>query len=263
MEPDDLVPTEAESLDRLAGDWRIFQLKRGHRFSTDDLATSWRASIAMPQATRLLDIGCGIGSVGITLLWRLRNPAATLVGVEAQEESAALARRTVRYNHLEDRVTIVNGDLRDPHVLPEGSSFELITGSPPYIPPGKGLLSPISQRAHARIELRGSVYDYCAAARRWLAPGGRFCYVMVAADPRTEDAAVQNGFVILERWEYVFRKNQPPLIATIVCARAEDGPFPERRTGTLVIRGPDGEWTEDYMRFRAQMGADPDSLKTS
>ncbi len=256
MEPDELAPTAQESLDRLNGDWQIFQLKRGHRFSTDDLATSWRAAKGAPTATRLLDIGCGIGSVGLTTMWRLQNPAATLVGVEAQAESAALARKTIRYNGLEARVRVLEGDLRDPTVLPEGSSFDLVTGSPPYIPLGKGLLSPVPQRAACRSELRGSVYDYCEAARRWLAPGGRFCFVMVAADPRTEDAPAKHGFAVLERWEYVFRRGQPPLIATMLCARAEDGPFPERRTGTLVIRGPDGEWTDDYLRFRAEMGAD-------
>lgn len=249
------TPEPGESLDRLAGDWRIFQLVRGHRFSTDDLATAWRAARAAPGATRLLDIGCGIGSVGLTTLWRLGNPAATLVGVEAQEESARLFRKTVAVNGLSDRVTVVHGDLRDENVLPAGASFDLVTGSPPYIPLGKGLLSPVPQRAAARIELRGSVYDYCAAARRWLAPGGRFCFVMAAQDPRTEDAPRQHGLVVLERWDYVFRPNQPPLVATCVCARAEDGPFPPRQGGTLVVRGPDGEWTDAYLAFRAEMGA--------
>jgi tRNA1(Val) A37 N6-methylase TrmN6 len=295
MRDDDLVPGPGESLDRLAGDWRIFQLTRGHRFSTDDLATSWRAALAAPHARTLLDLGSGIGSVGLTTLWRLgasplnhraacdvrptrpaphggatsaavgadvsptgpaMGPVVGLVGIEAQDVSIGLARRTARVNGLQDRVRFVHGDLRDASVLPEGASFELITGSPPYIPEGKGLLSPVAQRAGARIELRGSVYDYCEAARRWLAPGGRFVYVMAAADPRTEDAPRLHGFAVLERWEYQFRPGQPPLISTIVCARAEDGPHPERTTGTLVIRGPDGEWTEEYLAFRAAMGAD-------
>lgn len=254
--PADLVPGPHESLDRLAGDWHVFQLRRGHRFSTDDLVTSWRAAAAAPGARRLLDIGCGIGSVGLTLLWRLGNPPdATLVGVEAQEESAALARRTVRLAGLADRVRILDGDLRDPGVLPGDASFELITGSPPYIPVGKGVISPVPQRAGARIELRGSVFDYCAAARRWLAPGGRFVFVMAAADPRTEEAPRAHGLVVLERWDYVFRANQPPLVATLVCAREEDGPHPARSEGRLVIRGPDGEWTDAYLAFRRDMGA--------
>ena len=85
-----------ESLDYLVGDWRIFQLQRGHRFSTDDLVTAWRASKAVPEALRYLDLGCGIGSVGMSTLHHL--PAeARLTGIEAQEVSVDLARRSVAY----------------------------------------------------------------------------------------------------------------------------------------------------------------------
>lgn len=249
-----LEPGPGETLDKLIGTWKVLQLARGHRFSTDDLVTAWRASLASPGATRLLDLGCGIGSVGLSTLYRM-GPAATLIGVEAQEISAGLVRRTVQVNGLADRVRIVHGDLRDPGVLPADARFELITGSPPYVPVGTGLLSPNTQRAGARIELRGSVYDYCAAAARHLAPGGRFTFVMLSDDPRTEDAPRVHGLSVVERWEYVFGRGRRPHIATVVCARAEDvPPDAPRRTGRLVIRGPDGEWTEEYLAFRREMG---------
>lgn len=246
-------PRDGESLDHLVGGWRIFQLIRGHRFSTDDLVTAWRARKARPDASRYLDMGCGIGSVGLSTLYHL--PAETrMVGVEAQEVSVGLARRTVSWNELSDRVSIVHGDLRDPNVLPTGSQFDLVTGSPPYIPEGKGVLSPIPQRAHARIELRGSIFDYCKAARRWMAPGARFCFVMAAADPRTEAAPLAADLVVLERWDYVFRAGRPPHIATLVCARREDVPdAPTRQTGTLVVRGEDGQWTDAYVDFRREV----------
>ena len=59
---------EPVTLDPLAGDWKLFQLKRGHRFSTDDLLVAWCAQQARPGAQRLLDIGAGIGSVGLMTL---------------------------------------------------------------------------------------------------------------------------------------------------------------------------------------------------
>ena len=250
-----IAPADGESLDHLVNGWRIFQLVRGHRFSTDDLVVTWRAVQAMPHAKRLLDIGCGIGSVGLSTLSHL-DPAATMVGVEAQALSVGLARKTIEYNRLGDRVRIVNADLRDATALPEGAQFDLITGSPPYIPEGKGVLSPIPQRAAARIELRGSIIDYSLAARRWLAPGGRFCFVMASADPRTEEGPRNAGLVVLERWEYVFREGRDPHIATLVCAREEDveGPV-ERKTGCLVVRDAEGEWTEAYHAYRAQVGS--------
>jgi len=248
-----LEPAEHESLDSLIGDWNIFQLRKGHRFSTDDLVCAWRASLASPGGRRLLDIGSGIGSVGLATLHRM-GPYATLETIEAQEVSYNLAQRTVRYNGLSDRVTLHQGDLRDASVLAEGARYDVITGSPPYIPEGKGVMSPIPQRAGARMELRGSVFDYCAAARRWLAPGGRFTYVMAAQDPRTEEAPVAHELAVVERWDYVFAARREPHIATLVCARIEDDP-PPRRSGTLVVRGLDGQWTEEYLEFRREMGS--------
>jgi tRNA1Val (adenine37-N6)-methyltransferase len=241
-----------ETLDKLIGPWRIFQLERGHRFSTDDIATAWRAALARPQAASLLDLGCGIGSVGLCTLFHL-PPSTSLVGVEVQAMSVGLARRTAALNGLSERVTIMEGDLRDPSVLPEGSRFELITGSPPYVPVGTGLISAHPQRAGARIELKGSVFDYCRAAKRWLAPEGRFCFVMQADDPRTERAPVDAGLTVVERWNFVFGRGRRPHIATLVCAHQEEATG-ERTTGELVIRGPDGEWTEAYQQFRRVMG---------
>jgi tRNA1(Val) A37 N6-methylase TrmN6 len=244
------------TLDKLIGTWRVWQLRRGHRFSTDDLVTAWRATAARPDARSLLDLGAGIGSVGLSALYR-SPPDATLISVEIQEISASLLERTVVENGLTDRVTVIHGDLRDPSILPAGSSFALVTGSPPYVPVGSGHRSPNPQRAGARLELAGSVFDYCAGARRWMAPGGRFCFVFDAADPRAEEAPRAHGLVVVERYDFVFGKggSSQPRIATFTCAREEDvDAGVERATGRLVIRGGDGGWTEEYGRFRQEMG---------
>lgn len=244
-----------ETLDPITADWSIYQLRRGHRFSTDDLAVAWRASRARPHAERILDIGCGIGSVGLSTLWNL-SESTRLVGVEAQSMSLALARKSVAHNGLEERVQLFHGDLRDESVLPAGvipdGGFPLITGSPPYIPVGKGVIPDHPQKASARFELRGSVYDYCKTAKRLLAKDGAFGFVMAAGDPRTEDAVVQAGLVVEERLDVVFRAGRPPLICVLVCCHPEFAPS-SRRTLELVVRDEDGEWTESYDVFRKEV----------
>jgi tRNA1(Val) A37 N6-methylase TrmN6 len=247
-----LTPNQDESLDQLAGRWRVFQLKRGHRFSTDDLVTAWHASTVKPQARKLLDIGCGIGSVGLSTLWRVGHEDATLTAVEAQEVSVGLYRRSIAYNALESRVTLHHSDLRGWSPEDPSERFELITGSPPYIPASDGIISPHPQRAHCRMELRGNVYDYCVAAKRWLAPGGRFVFVMLAQDPRTEDGPVQAGLQVVDRWDYVFREGRVPHIATLVCAHAEEE-LGERTHRTILIRHQDGSLGDVYSAFRDEM----------
>jgi tRNA1(Val) A37 N6-methylase TrmN6 len=247
------APGPGETLDQLIDDWWVFQLKGGHRFSTDDLVCAWRAAIARPDAERLLDLGSGIGSVGLYTLGLLRNKAATLTGIEAQEVSHGLAKRSVVRNGLADRVTMLHGDLRDSAALLGGATFPLITGSPPYIPVGKGLLSPHPQRAACRIELRGSIVDYCAAAARHLAPQGRFSFVMANGDPRIEAGMQAARLAPVEVLDVTFRAGSPPLICVVVCAHADEVRGPPERV-SLTIRDEARQMTDAYRNLRLSMG---------
>ncbi len=247
-------PADDETVDQLIGAWWVYQLRGGHRFSTDDLLTAWCAAAVRPDAPALLDLGSGIGSVGLYALAMLRDPGATLVGIEAQEVSHRLALKSIALNGLGNRVQRILGDIRDPAILPEGTRFGLITGSPPYIPLGKGVVSPHPQRAACRMELRGSVYDYCEAAARWIAPDGRFVYVMAARDERTEDAPAATGWKVVDRVDVEFREGEGPMIGVLTCARAEDAAGIDRVDRTLQIRRADGRYSDAYAALRASWG---------
>ncbi len=176
--------------DALAGPYRVFQRRRGHRYSLDDTVTAWVAAQVRPAACSALDLGTGLGSVLLMLAHKL--PAARLYGIEAQAESFELLARNCERNELLGplgRVTIARGDFREPEcmaavsrALPKG--VDLVTGTPPYQPPGSGTVSPDPQRAHARVELRGGVEAYLQAAARVLAPSGA---LVVCADARTPE----------------------------------------------------------------------------
>src|SRR5204862_1609939 len=119
------------------GHFKVFQLKKGHRFSTDDVLTAWYGTTWCPTAQTVLDLGSGIGTVGMIAAWRL--PAARFVTVEAQAESVRLARKSADWNGLTDRYEIRHGDFRAPGVLRADERFDLVLGSPPYFPPGSGV----------------------------------------------------------------------------------------------------------------------------
>ncbi len=230
----------------------MWQLKRGHRFSADDMMTAWLAAEVAPNARDLLDLGAGIGSVGLMTL-RHMEPGARLTMVEAQDISHTLARRTIVTNGLQHCVEARFGDLRDPASVPEVGAFDLVTGSPPYIPLGKGVLSPVAQRAACRMELRGSIVDYAVTAARAMRPDGWFVACFAAIDPRGELAFEQAGLHLHIRRDVVFRAGVAPMI-TLLAGRHSPRPGGPDRQDPLVIRDETGAFTERYRRIRVEMG---------
>jgi tRNA1(Val) A37 N6-methylase TrmN6 len=253
------VPDD-ETLDAISGHFRLFQLRHGHRFSTDDVLTAWYGTSWAPSAARVLDLGSGIGSVGMIAAWRL--PGAAFVTVEAQERSVALARKSARYNGIEGRYDIRHGDFRDAGVLGDAERFDLVLGSPPYFPPGSGIEGDHPQKVACRFELRGSVADYTRVAARHLAPGGLFACVFPEADrARVERAASDAVMTIVRRRPVVFRDGDAPLIGLFAMMRQHDLPDAMRgRTWVeppLVIRDAQGAIHPEYAAVKLAIGFPP------
>jgi tRNA1(Val) A37 N6-methylase TrmN6 len=237
--------------DAITADYRIVQRRRGHRLSLDDVATAWQAVNARADARRCLDLGCGAGSVLLMLAWKLRF--ATFVGVEALPMSAALARASIQRNGIAARASIIEGDLRE---LGELGSYDLITGTPPYLPPGTALVSPDAQRAAARIELRGGVEAYLLAAGRLLAPDG---LAVVCADGRRPDRVIAGAraaslLPLVERQVFAHRGARSPLFSVWTLARAADRCGGDHSREQLIIRGEDGEQTRAARALRETFG---------
>lgn len=257
--PSELMPGADEDLCFLLGDWRILQQQRGHRWSVDDLVTAYQASEALcpEKVTRSLDLGCGIGSVLMMVAWKF--PQVQALGIEAQTISAGMARRSLRWNGIEPRVQVREGDIRDRAMLPEGNVFELVTGTPPYFDLNDGVTSQKVQCTPCRFEVRGGVEAYCEAASRAMAPQGRF---VVIEDADQEDrvlSALSAVGMIPEHIRVVIPKEGRPPLITVFTARwpREDessGAFPSPLRTELVVRTRAGQWTNDFSALREAMG---------
>ena len=254
------VVPEDQSLDAISGHFRIFQLRRGHRFSTDDVLTAWYGTSWAPSAHQVLDLGSGVGSVGMIAAWRL--PGARFVTIEAQEESVGLARRSAAYNGLTDRYQIRHADFRDAAALRPDEWFDLVLGSPPYFPQGSGVEGDHPQKIACRFELRGDIRDYARVAAAHLAPGGLFaCVFPEEQRARIETAARGAALVVVRRRPVVFREGEPPLVGLFAMMRGEDLPPPMReRTWVeppLVIRAADGSVHPEYAAVKLAIGFPP------
>jgi tRNA1(Val) A37 N6-methylase TrmN6 len=258
--PAGIEPGEGETLDAISGHFRIFQLRAGHRFSTDDILTAWYGTSWCPTAQTALDLGSGIGSVGMVAAWRL--PGARFVTVEAQAESVRLAKKSARYNGLENRYEIRHGDFRDPSLIRPDEKFDLVLGSPPYFPQGTGIEGDHPQKIACRFELRGDISHYCAAAAAHLALGGFFACVFPTDQlARVEAAALAAKLAIVRRRPIVLRESDAPLISLFGMMAAEHLPAPFRTQTwlepALTIRQKDGRVHPEYAALKLAIGFPP------
>ena len=127
------------------------------------------------ESDKMLDLGTGTGI--IPLLMEAKYHCAHLTGLEIQEESADMARRSVAYNSLEDSVEIVTGDIKEAVRLFGPASFDVVTSNPPYMTGQHGLTNPNEARAIARHEILCTLEDVVQAAAGLLKPQGRFYMV--------------------------------------------------------------------------------------
>jgi tRNA1(Val) A37 N6-methylase TrmN6 len=234
-----------------SGRWLIAQRVKGHRHSIDDVLTAWYALQHTPKVPAHLDLGTGIGTVGLLTLWGM-GESARLTCVEAQEISYRLLQSNLDFNGLRSRVDCSLGDLRE---LNLDQKFPLITGSPPYFPANAGVVPQDSQKAHARFELRGDVSDYARAAVRHLAPGGWFVLCFPSRQrQRALDGIAAAGLKIVRLREVIPRETLPPLFTLYACQFPQDFPSETTEETPLVVRHEDGRLTAEMAAVRRGFG---------
>ena len=165
---------ENERLDDLQRNGlQIIQKTDGFCFGMDAVLLSGFAVVK--KGERMLDLGTGTGIIPILLTAKTEGEHFT--GLEIQEESADMARRSVRYNHLEEKVDIVTGDIVEAGQLFALASFDVVTSNPPYMNDAHGLKNPGDAKAIARHEVKCTLEDVVREGTRVLKPGGRFYMV--------------------------------------------------------------------------------------
>ena len=159
----------------LRGRLTLWQPRAGYRFSVDPLLL---IDFVTPPFGRVIDLGCGVGVIGLGLL--SRDAAATATLVELQPRLAALARRNVDDNGAGPRARVVEGDVAAGLSL-SGAGFDVAVCNPPYRTLEEGPASPDPEAAIAQHELKLTLPAMASEMRRLLAPGGRAAVVFPAA----------------------------------------------------------------------------------
>lgn len=165
---------EGERLDDLGRKgYRIIQNPAAFCFGIDAVLLTGFAKIG--QGSKVLDLGTGTGIIPILL--EAKTEAKHLTGLEIQEESADMARRSVVLNGLEEKISIVTGDIKEASDLFGKASFDVVTCNPPYMIGAHGLTGANDRKTIARHEVLCTFEDVAREAAGVLKPGGTFFLV--------------------------------------------------------------------------------------
>jgi tRNA1Val (adenine37-N6)-methyltransferase len=170
---------ENERLDSLQRNgYQIIQNPEKFCFGMDAVLLSGFARAK--EGDRVLDMGTGTGIIPI--LMEAKTPAAELIGLEIQPESADMASRSVLHNHLEKQVEIVNGDIKEAACIFGSASFDVITTNPPYMIGQHGIANVSDTKAIARHEVLCTLDDILreSAKTGWTRIGSSTSYQMTA-----------------------------------------------------------------------------------
>ena len=172
MTQNDLIH-EGERLDELhRNGYFIIQDPARFCFGMDAVLLSGFAQAR--QGERVLDLGTGTGIIPI--LMEAKTKASDFFALEIQEESADMARRSVQYNHLEDKIRIITGDMKDASKIFGASSFDIVTTNPPYMIGQHGSAALLTQKQSRAMRFYVIWMIFCGRALRYCAPTDGFTW---------------------------------------------------------------------------------------
>jgi tRNA1(Val) A37 N6-methylase TrmN6 len=217
----------------LGGRVRLLQPQRGYRVAVD--AVLLAAAVAARAEERVLDLGAGVGSVGLCLA--VRVPGCTVVGIELQSFLAAIAERNAALNDLAGRVRTIVHDLAQPLPADLGL-FDHVATNPPYLAAAVADPSPDPSKALATVESSADLSRWLGVAAGALKPAGALSIIHRA--DRLEEIVGHLGAL---GFNDVAIKRLPP--AARVLIRAQRSTTPQRREAApLVLHRTEGGYTD-------------------
>ena len=155
---------------------KIFQNTDYFSFSLDSVLLANFATIRI-RDKKIVDLGCGNGV--IPLIMSLRTDKKIL-GVELQEKLFALAQKSVSFNNLDDRIQLINQNMKDfANNIENINQFDLVVCNPPYfkVNDKKNFFNESREKLIARHEVEINLEELFTCAKKILANDGNFAMV--------------------------------------------------------------------------------------
>jgi len=162
-----------ECLDDLQNGYMLIQKSNTFKFGVDAVLLADFADVKKTE--HVLEMGTGTGIIDL-LLYAKKQPAS-ITALEIQTDMADMARRSIQYNKLEDKISILNIDLKNAPEKFGKASFDAIVTNPPYVKKEAGINNPVESKALARFEIACTLQDVISCSKELLKSGGKLFMV--------------------------------------------------------------------------------------
>lgn len=224
--------------------FKIIQNPNEFCFGVDAVLLSNFAKVK--KDSLVLDLGTGTGIIPILIA--AKTEAKEIIGVEIQPYLSEMASRSVKLNKIENRVSIMNQDLKNLRDILPLSNFDIITCNPPYKDKGTGIVNPEDGKAIARHEIKCELEDIISIASSLLKFNGKLC--LIHRPHRLADiiCLMRKYKIEPKRLRMIYpNKNKAPSMILIEGARSGN---PELRVlEPLFIFAEDGNYSEEIERI--------------
>lgn len=152
---------------------RVIQNKKWFCFGMDAVLLTNYCDIK--NNSKIVDLGTGTGIIPILLSGKRNYSKA--YAIEIQDEVAEMARRSVALNSLQDKIEVLNIDLKEISNHLEPNSMDAVISNPPYKLNNSGIINPSDKKAISRHEIKATLEDVISTAAALLKQYGRFYMV--------------------------------------------------------------------------------------
>lgn len=234
---------EDERLDELhRKGYKIIQNPNRFCFGMDAVLLSAFARIR--ENEKVLDIGTGTGIIPI--LMEARFGGENYTGIEIQDEVAEMAQRSVKYNNLEDKITIDNADVKNALKMYGTGHFDVITTNPPYMTVDKGMVNPNDTKALSRHELSITLEEIVRISSQILKNKGRFYMIHRPARLVEIMNVMRKHNLEIKRLRMVHPYMNKEANMVLIEA-VHDGKAFMKVESPLIVYNEDGKYTDEVM----------------
>lgn len=235
---------EGERLDDLMKSGRmIIQHEKEFCFAMDSVLISHFPRYK--KFFKVLDLGTGTGVIPLLIA----DEAEKIFAIEINSQMAEIARRNVELNNLQEKILVVEGDLRRHRDLFVAESFDLVISNPPYVPIKNGEKNKFSGVANARHEIFATLEDVVKAARFALKFHGAFCMIHLASRLcEIVDALHRNQFE-MKRLQLIQPKKNRDANLVMIEAIVGGNPGNLKILPPLVVHNEDNSYTDEIKKI--------------